>query len=318
MNTSVPATVDAKAVSASKSRFRKTLEKNWDLYLMSLPGIIFLIIFKYTPMYGVIIAFKDYNIIQGVMDSPWIGLEHFRNLFSYSEFPRVLRNTLIISLMKLTFGFPAPVILAILVNEMRNVLFKRTIQTVTYIPHFISWVVVGGIFIDVLSPSSGIVNSVIQFFGGKPIFFMADQGVFRWVIVVTDIWKESGWAAIIYLAAILGINTELYQAGIVDGANRFRQIWHIMLPGIRSTIIIILLIRIGSLLDAGLEQVLAMYNPAVYDVADIIDTYVFREAFGKMEFGLTAAAGFFKSVVGCVLLISANTIARKMGEDGIY
>ncbi|NOU62590.1 ABC transporter permease subunit [Paenibacillus sp. LMG 31461] len=301
-----------------KTTLWTTVAKHWDLYLMSIPGLIFLIIFRYTPMYGVVIAFKDYNIIQGVMESPWIGLEHFRTLFAYDEFPKVIRNTLVISLMKLVFGFPTPIILAILINEMRHVFLKRTIQTITYIPHFISWVVVGGIFIDLLSPGSGIVNSFIKALGGEPIFFMADPGKFRWVLVLSEIWKETGWAAIIYLAAILGINTELYQASIMDGANRFRQIWHIMIPGMRSTIIIILLLRIGHLLDAGLEQVLIMYNPAVYDVSDIIDTYVFREAFGKMEFGLTSAAGLFKSVIGCILLVCANWFARRMGEEGVY
>ncbi|NOU69418.1 ABC transporter permease subunit [Paenibacillus sp. LMG 31461] len=300
------------------SRVWKSLVKHWDLYLMSVPGLVFLIIFRYTPMYGIVIAFKDYNIIRGVMDSPWIGFEHFRTLFAYNEFPLVIRNTLIISFMKLGIGFPAPILLAILINEMRNMLFKRMVQTVTYIPHFISWVVVGGIFIDILSPGSGIVNSFIKALGGEPIYFMADTGKFRWILVFSESWKEAGWAAIIYLAAILGINSELYQASIVDGANRFKQVWHIMLPGIRSTIIVILLLRIGHILDAGLEQVLIMYNPAVLGVADIIDTYVFRVAFGKMEFGLTAAAGLFKSVIGCLLLITANWLARRMGEEGVY
>ncbi len=317
MNTTIPSTQTVKK-TLFKTSLWKSMAKHWDLYLMSIPGLVFLIIFRYTPMYGVVIAFKDYNIIQGVLDSPWIGFEHFRHLFAYDEFPKVIRNTLIISLMKLVIGFPAPIILAILINEMGNVFFKRTIQTITYIPHFISWVVVGGIFIDILSPGSGIVNSVIQAFGGEPIFFMADPNKFRWILVLSEIWKETGWAAIIYLAAILGINTELYQASIMDGANRFKQIWHIMIPGIRSTIIVILLLRIGHLLDAGLEQVLIMYNPAVYDVSDIIDTYVFREAFGKMEFGLTAAAGLFKSVIGCMLLVTANWFARRMGEEGVF
>ncbi|OGX60911.1 MAG: protein lplB [Paenibacillus sp. RIFOXYA1_FULL_44_5] len=305
-------------IKVVKKKFFKKITKHIDLYLMSIPGIVFLILFKYAPIYGVIIAFKDYNIMQGILGSKWIGFDNFITLFSFDEFPKVIRNTVVISLMKLIFGFPAPILLALLLNEVRNVFFKRTIQTITYIPHFISWVVISGIFIDILSPSSGIVNTVITSFGGQPIFFMAEQAWFRWILVVSDMWKEIGWGAIIYLAAMMGINNELYQAATVDGASRLRQIWHVTLPGIRSTIIVILLIRIGYILDAGMEQILMMYNASVYDVADIIDTYVYRIAFGNLEFGITAAAGLFKSVIGCILLIVANWLARRMGEDGIY
>lgn len=306
------------AVRQTKRAHRHWLIKYWDLYLMVLPALIFLLIFKYGPMYGVIIAFKDYNIIQGVMKSKWVGMQYFRELFTFDEFPRVIRNTLVISLMKLGIGFPAPIILALLLNELRLERFKRTVQTVTYLPHFISWVVIGGIAVDILSPSSGIVNKAIQALGIEPIFFLSSESLFRWILVFSDMWKEVGWGAIIYLAALLGINDELFQAARVDGAGRLRQIWHISLPCIRSTIIILLLLRIGHLLDAGFEQVLVMYNPTVYDVGDIIDTYVFRVGLGTMQFGLTTAAGLFKSVIGCLLLVMANTISRRMGEDGIY
>lgn len=300
------------------SILRKHLSSYWELYMMSIPGLIFLAVFKYTPMYGVVIAFKDYNIMQGVFNSAWIGLDHFKTLFRFGDFPRAIENTIVISLMKLVIVFPAPIILAILLNEIRNAIFKRSVQTITYIPHFISWVVLGGICIDILSPSTGIVNNIITWFGGEPIFFMADLKWFRWILVFSDMWKEVGWSAIIYLAAIVGINGELYQAASVDGANRLRQIWHITLPGIRSTIIIMLLLKIGYILDAGMEQVLMMYNPGVYEVADIIDTYVYRVAFGNFDFGLTTAAGLFKSAVGCILLLIANWTARRMGEEGIY
>lgn len=290
----------------------------WDFYLMLLPAMIFIVVYKYVPMYGVIIAFKDFNIMEGIPGSPWVGLQHFRELFMFEEFPRVVNNTVIISLMKLVFGFPAPLIIALLLNELVVKRFKRVVQTLTYIPHFISWVVVGGIVIDVLSPSSGIVNKVIQLFGFDPIFFMSDERLFRWVLVFSDIWKEAGWGAIIYLAALLGINDELYQAAKVDGASRIRQIWHVTLPCIRSTITILLLLRIGNVFDAGFEQILVMYNTTVYSVADIIDTYVFRVGLGQMQFGLTTAAGLFKSVIGCGLLLIANWIARRLGEDGIF
>lgn len=312
------ATTPTSAMSKAAAKRRRPLLKFWDFYLMLIPALLFLLVFKYAPMYGVVIAFKDFNIIQGVMKSPWVGLQHFRELFAFSEFPQVVRNTLIISLMKLVIGFPAPIIMALLLNELRFALFKRTVQTITYLPHFISWVVIGGITVDLLSPNSGIVNMVLQSFGVKPIFFMTDEKLFRWILVLTDIWKEAGWGAIIYLAALLGINEELFQAATVDGAGRIRQIWHISLPGIRSTIVVLLLLRLGNVLDVGFEQVLAMYNPTVYSVADIIDTYVFRVGLGTMQFGLTTAAGLFKSVIGCILLIVANYIARRLGEDGIY
>ncbi|RTE11662.1 sugar ABC transporter permease [Paenibacillus whitsoniae] len=299
------------------SRLIKFL-RYWDLYLMILPAVILVILFKYMPMYGVLIAFKDYNLMKGVWQSDWVGLQYFRELFMFDEFPRVVRNTLMISLMKLLVGFPIPIVLALLLNELKFLKFKRTVQTLTYLPHFISWVIIGGLAIDLLSPSSGIVNRIIEMLGFQPIFFMSDERIFRWILVLSDVWKEAGWGAIIYLAALLGINEELYQAATVDGANRLRQIWHIALPGLRSTIIIILLLRIGYILDAGFEQVLVMYNPTVYDVADIIDTYVFRVGLGSMQFGLTTAAGLFKSAIGCVLLVLANTFARKMGEEGIF
>lgn len=316
MKASVPAATTH--VLTSKRANRHPLLKYWDLYLMVLPALVFLLVFKYGPMYGVVIAFKDYNIMQGVLASKWVGLQYFRELFMFDEFPRVVVNTLVISLMKLVIGFPAPILLALLLNELRLAIFKRWVQTFTYLPHFISWVVIGGIAVDLLSPSSGIVNKVIQAFGGEPIFFLTSESWFRWILVYTDVWKEAGWGAIIYLAALLSINEELFQAATVDGAGRLRQIWHISLPSIRSTIIILLLLRIGHLLDAGFEQVLVMYNPTVYDVGDIIDTYVFRVGLGTMQFGLTTAAGLFKSVIGCVLLVIANTLARRMGEEGIY
>ncbi|MGG1550501.1 ABC transporter permease [Paenibacillus ferrarius] len=305
------------AAAMRSSRLIKFL-RYWDLYLMILPAVILVILFKYMPMYGVLIAFKDYNLMKGVWQSDWVGLQYFRELFMFDEFPRVVRNTLMISLMKLLVGFPIPIVLALLLNELKFLKFKRTVQTLTYLPHFISWVIIGGLAIDLLSPSSGIVNRIIEMLGFQPIFFMSDERIFRWILVLSDVWKEAGWGAIIYLAALLGINEELYQAATVDGANRLRQIWHIALPGLRSTIIIILLLRMGYILDAGFEQVLVMYNPTVYDVADIIDTYVFRVGLGSMQFGLTTAAGLFKSVIGCVLLVLANTFARKMGEEGIF
>ncbi len=288
------------------------------LYLLVLPALVYVTIFHYVPLYGAMIAFKDFRIMDGIMRSPWVGLAHFRRLFSGSEFPKVIGNTFIISFLKLIFQFPTPLIFALMLNEVRSLRFKKAVQTVSYIPHFISWVVVAGLFIDILSPSRGIVNSLIKATGGEPIFFMGSSAHFRGVLVATEIWKELGWAAIVYLAAIAGIDPELYQAAMVDGAGRFRRMRHVTLPCIRSTIIVLVTLRLGKMASAGMEQILMLYNPAVYQVSDIIDTYVYRIAFDRFELSLTAAAGLFKSVVGCALLLATDRIARLTGERGIY
>lgn len=296
---------------------KKQLRLNWDMYLLSVPGLILLIVFSYIPMYGLIVAFKDFNILKGILQSPWSGLEHFEYLFSNKEFLRVIWNTVWISILKLLIGFPVPIIIALMLNEMRNLRVKSVIQTFSYLPHFLSWVVVAGIFIDVLSVNSGIVNEIIKALGGEAQFFMGDPKYFRSVLVASMIWKESGWESIIYLAAMAGIDQELYQAAEIDGAGRFKKMWHITIRSISSTIVILLVLKIGNLLSAGMDQVLVMYNPAVYDVADIIDTYIYRVAFDRLEFGITTAAGLFKSLVGGLLLVLANSFARLIGEDGI-
>jgi putative aldouronate transport system permease protein len=286
-------------------------------YLMLLPGLILLIIYKYLPIYGVTIAFKNYNIMKGILGSPWVGLEHFEKLFGMSKFYQVFYNTLIISFQKIVFQFPFPIIFAILLNELKNQRFKKVVQTVTYIPHFISWVIISGIFIDILSPSTGIVNYIIQALGGKPVRFMTDPDIFRGVLVVSSIWKDFGYDAIIYLAAITTISQEQYEAAIVDGANRFQRIWHVTLPGISSTIIVMLILRLGKIMDVGHEQILMMYNNAVYDKADVLSTYIYRVGLGNMQYSLTAAAGLFQSVIGCIMLFLSNLFAKKMGESGI-
>lgn len=275
-------------------------------------------IFSYLPMYGLVVAFKDYNVYKGILQSPWVGLEHFRSLFSTFEFPRIIWNTVWISVLKLLFGFPVPIILALMFNEMRSRRLKSVIQTFSYLPHFLSWVVVAGIFIDLLSMNSGIINDIIKAFGGERIFFMGDPDYFRGVLVVSFIWKSSGWESIIFIAAISGIDPDLYQAADIDGAGRFAKMWHVTIRGISSTIVILLVLKIGRLLSAGMDQVLVMYNPAVYEVSDIIDTYIYRVAFDRMEFGITTAAGLFKSLVGCILLLSANKFAKMIGEEGVF
>lgn len=307
-----------KSLSSSKPKRIKNILYNWELYLFSLPGFVLLVIFSYVPMYGLVVAFKDYNVYKGIFNSPWVGFEHFRDLFATYEFPRIIWNTVCISILKLLFAFPVPVILALMFNEMRGRKLKSVIQTFSYLPHFLSWVVVAGIFIDLLSMNTGIVNEIIKVLGGKPRFFMGDPKYFRGVLVGSYIWKSSGWESIIYIAAMASIDQDLYQAADIDGAGRFAKMWHVTVRGISSTIITLLILKIGKLLSAGMDQVLVMYNPIVYDVADIIDTYIYRVAFDRMEFGLTTAAGLFKSVVGGFLILLANKFAKMIGESGIF
>lgn len=299
-------------------KLKLVLLKNWELCLLSIPGLILLIVFSYVPMYGLLIAFKDYNVFQGLAKSEWVGMENFKYLFSNMEFIRTIWNTIWISLLKLLFGFPVPLILALMLNEMRHKRLKSIIQTFSYLPYFLSWVVVAGIFIDLLSLNSGIINEFIKALGGDPVFFMGDVKYFRGVLVLSFIWKSSGWETIIFLAAIAGIDQDLYEAADIDGAGRFAKMWHITIRGISTTIIILLVLKVGNLLSAGMDQVLVMYNPAVYDVADIIDTYIYRTGFERQEFGLTTAAGLFKSVVGSALLLTVNRFAKLLGEEGVF
>lgn len=291
---------------------------NWDIYLLALPGLVLLIVFRYLPMYGVTIAFKDYNVIKGILGSDWIGLENFARLTASDAFRRAFRNTVTLSVLRMLFGMPVPILFALLLNEVNLVLFKRTIQTIVYIPHFISWVVIAGIFIDLLSPSIGLVNRAIELFGGEPIFFLTNLKWIRPVIVSTEVWKEFGWGAIIYLAAIMGTDQELYQAAAIDGAGRIRQTIHVTLPAIWGTFIVLLIMRLGSIMGANFEQIYTIYNPTVYAKIDVIDTYVFRTAFDTLDFGYTTAAGLFTQVIGCVLLMTSNTLVRRVGGRGMY
>jgi putative aldouronate transport system permease protein len=288
------------------------------LYLMLLPALVFYAVFHYYPMYGAIIAFKDFNITKGILGSPWVGTKHFEYLFELEKFRTVFWNTIVISCYRLVFGFPAPIIVALLLNEIMNRAFKRTVQTVIYLPHFISWVILGGLLVNLLSTDGGVVNKVIETLGGSPIGFLSDDSHFRSTLVWSMIWKEFGWNTIIYMAALAGVNPQLYEAAVMDGANRWRRIWHITIPCIRSTIVILLLLRIGSMMEAGFEQIFVLYHTGVYSVSDIIDTYVYRIGLTEGRFSLAAAVGLFKSVINFVLLIVANKLARMMGEQGVY
>lgn len=296
----------------------KTAWLNRDYYILLLPGILFLILFKYTPMYGVVIAFQDFNIFDGIAGSRWVGLEQFSKLVHSEEFAKVFVNTLLISVYKIVILFPLPIFIALILNEVRVMIFKRTIQTIIYLPHFLSWVIISGLFLTILSPSGGLVNNIIQYFGGEPISFMMSNDYFRSVLVFTAGWKEAGWSAIVYIAAIAGIDQEQYEAAAMDGAGRIRRMFSISLPGIMPTIVLMFILRLGAVLEAGTEQILTMYNPVVYETGDVIGTYVYRIGLGKMDYSFSTAVGLFNSVVGFILVISGNYLSKKFLSRGIW
>lgn len=301
-----------------KSKLLQYIWFNRYLYLMLAPAVIYYLIFHYVPMYGAVVAFKDFSITKGILGSDWAGFKHFEYLFSQDKFWQVIQNTVIISVYRLIFGFPAPIVVALLLNEVRARLFKRTVQTVIYLPHFISWVILGGILINLLSTDNGVINNLIKAFGGTPIGFMSDETYFRGTLVFSMIWKEFGWNTIIYMAALAGIPPQLYEAAVIDGASRWQRLLHVTIPLIRSTIILILILRLGGIMEAGFEQIFVLYHPGVYSVADIIDTYVYRIGLTEGRFSIAAAVGLFKSAINFALLVLANRLARLMGEQGVY
>jgi len=311
--------IDANIPVVKKStRFMKDIKRDKFLYLLLLPGFLYLIIFKYLPMYGIVIAFKDYNIIMGIMESPWVGFEQFERLFRTPDFVQIFSNTLIISCLKLLVGFPAPIILALLLNELRNAAFKRVTQSIVYLPHFVSWVIFSGIIITFLNPVDGLFNHIIKAFGGDPINFLTSQEYFRSILVISDVYKEMGWGTIIYLAAMTGVSPDLYEAARMDGANKLKQMWHVTLPSIRPVILIMLILSLGNILEAGFLQIYLLYSPLVYDVADVIDTYVYRRGIQEANYSLATAAGLFKSIIALFLIVTANKIVRKSGQEGLW
>ena len=292
--------------------------KHKGLWLLVAPGLAFFLVFNYLPMLGLVLAFKEFRLSAGILGSEWSGLENFSRLFGGADFPNALRNTVIISFLRLLFGFFAPIALALMLNEIRVSWYKRTVQTVTYIPYFLSWVILGGIFLMIFS-QSGPANQIAQLFGVSPIEFLTDDFWFIAVVIATGIWQAAGYGAVIYLAALAGISPDLYEAAVVDGAGRWKQTLHITIPGLVPTIITLFILNLGHVLNAGFDQIYNMYNPMVYDAADIIDTYVLRRIV-LMDFGLATGAGLFKSVVGLLMVVLANSLARRLsgGEQGIW
>ena len=288
-----------------------------ELYLMMIPVLVILIIFKYIPMNGILIAFQDFNIFKGILGSEFIGFQNFQTMFSDRDFLRALRNTFAINLYKMCFYIPLPIVLALLLNEVGKK-FRNTMQTVVYLPHFLSWVIVGGIFDNILSVNGGMVNEMIKSIGGSPVRFLYDSKYFIHVIAFSAMWKEVGWGSIVYLGAIGSIDPEIYEAARVDGASRLQQMIRITIPNITSTIVLMLLMSLSNILGNSFEQVLIMYNPAVYDVADIINTYVYRVGVNNMQYGYASAVGLFNGFVGFLFLITANALCRKFLDRSIW
>ncbi len=285
---------------------------------MMLPGIVYFVIFRYGPIGGLVIAFQDFKVLKGMFHSPWVGLKHFEAMFASPVFGRIMWNTLNISVLKLAAGFGPPIILALMLNEMRFRRLKKFIQTVSYLPHFISWVIVAGLLFALLSPGDGIVNALIKSAGGQSVQFMTDQRWFVFVLVASEVWKGLGWGAIVYLAALSGIDPGLFEAARLDGASRLMQIRHISLPSISSVIVLMFVLKLGYILDAGFEQIYILYNPQVYPVADILDTWVYRNGIEQFRFSISAATGLFKSTIGLALVLGGNALSRKLTDSGIW
>ncbi|GAA4832514.1 ABC transporter permease subunit [Paenibacillus vulneris] len=296
----------------------KRIRRNADLYLLFLPVLIFFIVFEYVPMYGVQIAFKDFIATKGIWGSPWVGFKHFERFFSSFYFWRIMKNTLGIGLYQLLVGFPVPILLALMINEVRSSLYRRFIQTVTYAPHFLSTVVAVGMIMMFLAPESGMINLLIQWFGGEPIAFLTDPAWFKTVYVLSGVWQQMGWSSIIYLAALSGIDPQLHEAARMDGASRLQRIWHINLPGIMPTVVILLILNVGSILGVGFEKVFLMQNSLNMSASDVISTNVYRSGILGAEFSYSSAVGLFNSVVNFVLLLSVNRIARKVSETSLW
>ena len=306
------------AAARQKTGGLRNYWKYRQLVMLFIPAILFYLLFKYLPIFGVQIAFKKYMFMQGVWGSPWIGAENFRKLFQMASFWEVLRNTFVISGLKLLFGFPAPILLALLLNEVRSTHFKRAVQTVSYLPHFLSWVILSGIFIQFLSPSIGPVNFLIKSLGGKPIYFLGEEKWFQPVLVMTHVWKSAGWESIVYLAALTNINPEYYEAAYIDGATRWQCARYITVPSLAPVITIMLIFAVGGVIDDDFNQIYNMLNEAVYSVGDVLSTFTYRRGLVKMDYGFAAAADLFKNVIAFILIITANTAANRINEYGIW
>lgn len=292
------------------------------LHLMVLPGLAFFLLFKYVPMYGIIIAFKNYKGAAGgfsaIMSAPWIGLKNFEIFFNSLYCERVFKNTIYLSILRLIFSFPAPILLALMINEIRANWFKRTVQTITYMPYFLSWVVVAGLLNTLLSPDNGAINTMIKMAGGQPVYFLTSKQWFRPILIISEIWKNIGYGSIVYLAAITSIDQEQYEAARVDGANKLQQIIHITLPALSEIIAIMLILQIGKMFDDNFDQIFNLYSPSVYEVSDVFETYVYRNGIQQSKFSYSAAVGLVKSVLALAMIVFSNKASKKLGAQGLF
>ena len=298
-------------------RFCKDVIRDKWLYLLLLPGIVFLIIFRYIPIFGNVIAFMDYNPYDA-SQNVWVGLKHFQDLLTRPQFLQVFGNTLYISILKMVCGFPIPIILALMMNEMKNLKFKKVAQTLLYLPNFISWVVLAGLIMNMLDPDTGLVTSIINSISGEKIQVLTDTRYFVPMLIITDIYKGAGWGTIIYFAALSGVDPQLYEAAEIDGARKWKQLFHITLPSITPTIVVMLILSCNNIVNAGFDQIFMLYTATVYSVADIIDTYLYRIGIQRADYSFSTAAGLFKSVIALVMILIVNTVAKKTGNEGIW
>ena len=322
MKASEAAAGRARSAPSRARRFLHNVTHYRYLHLMVLPGLAFFLLFKYVPMYGIIIAFKNYKGAAGgfsaIMSAPWIGLKNFEIFFNSLYCERVFKNTIYLSILRLIFSFPAPILLALMINEIRANWFKRTVQTITYMPYFLSWVVVAGLLNTLLSPDNGAINTIIKLAGGQPVYFLTSKQWFRPILIISEIWKNIGYGSIVYLAAITSIDQEQYEAARVDGANKFQQIIHITLPALSEIIAIMLILQIGKMFDDNFDQIFNLYSPSVYEVSDVFETYVYRNGIQQSKFSYSAAVGLVKSVLALAMIVFSNKASKKLGAQGLF
>ena len=322
MKASEAAAGRARPAPSRARRFLHNVTHYRYLHLMVLPGLAFFLLFKYVPMYGIIIAFKNYKGAAGgfsaIMSAPWIGLKNFEIFFNSLYCERVFKNTIYLSILRLIFSFPAPILLALMINEIRANWFKRTVQTITYMPYFLSWVVVAGLLNTLLSPDNGAINTIIKMAGGQPVYFLTSKQWFRPILIISEIWKNIGYGSIVYLAAITSIDQEQYEAARVDGANKLQQIIHITLPALSEIIAIMLILQIGKMFDDNFDQIFNLYSPSVYEVSDVFETYVYRNGIQQSKFSYSAAVGLVKSVLALAMIVFSNKASKKLGAQGLF
>ena len=316
--TAIPAKAPKQPLGQRLARLAKQYWKCRYLMLLLIPSVAMLIIFKYVPMYGVTIAFKNFKLRQGILGSPWVGFEVFEKVFSMPVFWTAFKNTAVLGVMNLIVGFPLPIVLALLLNEIQNERYKKILQTLSYLPHFVSWITLSGLFIQLLSPSTGPVASLFRLFGAEPYYFMGEVSTFRWVLVVTGAWKGVGWGSIVYLAALSGVDQEMYEAALIDGANRFQRVWYITFPSILPTVTIMLILRAGSILADNFDQIYNMSNSAMYEVANVLGVYTYELGLKNMRYAESTAVSLFLNVISLALVLLTNFVSTKVNDYGIW